>query len=97
MQITSYGRNVTMKCNIHSTPYHTSVYWVKTTNGQSFLINTGMPGIQGVVPDNPSLTIEYAVLSDSGMYTCFAKNIVGIGKSSISLNLTVIGRKYLSS
>lgn len=90
-----YGRNVTMGCNVLSTPPHSLVYWEKNTSEQTFLINAGFVGIQGVVPDNPSLTIEYATLSDSAMYTCFAKNIVGIGRSSVSSNLTVVGCKFL--
>lgn len=53
----------------------------------------GLAGTKGMSLHNPSLTITFASLRDSGRYTCIASNSIGTGKSK-SANITVHGGNY---
>ncbi|XP_063406250.1 roundabout homolog 2-like [Mytilus trossulus] len=89
-QIVEYGQPFTLDCNITSFPNHTSVYWQRMSNGTISNITSDYPGLTGNTTMFPSMTIMKAVSSDSGLYTCVAVNIVGIGYSD-DVNVTVIG------
>ncbi|XP_071151133.1 contactin-4-like, partial [Mytilus edulis] len=85
-----YGDKVHIFCVVSSNPSSTKVYWEKKTNNITKKINKGTSGTDGITVTNPSLIILHATDSDSGLYRCFAVNVVGIGYSS-SVNLDVIG------
>ncbi|CAG2206440.1 unnamed protein product [Mytilus edulis] len=85
-----YGSNVTLNCNVISSPTHTEVYWQKSSNGTITSLFDGLPGVLGVTLDNPSLTIEYITREDIGIYTCFAKNSLGIGSSNDTIDIDLI-------
>ncbi|XP_052081097.1 hemicentin-1-like [Mytilus californianus] len=84
------GQNVTIECNITSTPNHTDVYWLKTSNGLSSKVKTHTQRVHGGTVAVPSLTILNTGTNDSRLYTCYAQNIVGTGSSEYT-NLTVVG------
>ncbi|VDI76426.1 Hypothetical predicted protein, partial [Mytilus galloprovincialis] len=89
-RIVEYGLNVTLNCNVTSFPIHSYVYWQRISNGTTTNITSSQAGIHGVSNMLPSLTILMIKSADSGLYTCFALNIVGTGYSDV-VNLTVIG------
>lgn len=90
--IIEYGLNVTLNCNVTSFPVHTSVYWQRISNSTTTNMTSGQAGIDDISNVLPSLTILMIKSADSGLYTCFAVNIVGTGHSDV-VNLTVIGGK----
>lgn len=57
------------------------------------VINRDSIGIDGVSPDMPSLTLQFSTHVDSGIYRCFATNVIGTSGSE-SLHLQVIGGKF---
>lgn len=85
-----YGKEITIECRILAIPKVDEIVWEKTFNGIQSVINNKSPGIRGSTFNNPSLTILNATLTDSGDYTCLAKNKVGIGRSH-KTTLTVHG------
>ncbi|XP_076087724.1 cell adhesion molecule CEACAM2-like [Mytilus galloprovincialis] len=85
-----HGYYLELECNIESTPNHTSVYWQKLSNGTITNITSTSPGFYGSRISLPSLTINPVSQDDAGQYTCFAVNLVGIGKSQPT-TLTVLG------
>lgn len=87
-----YGSNVTLNCNVISFPVQTHVYWQRISNGTRANVTSDNSDIVGVKTSNPSLTILKARTTDSGLYACYAMNIVGTGHSD-AVNLTVIGGK----
>ncbi|XP_076071918.1 protein sax-3-like isoform X2 [Mytilus galloprovincialis] len=85
-----YGRRITLSCHVIASPKLTHVYWQKSTNGTITSISNGLPGVLGVTVDHPSLTIEYVTREDIGIYTCIAKNALGIGRSNETVNINLI-------
>lgn len=77
----SYGKEVTIECSVVAIPDVIKIFWSKSVNGERTTINAGTLGTRGSMVDNPSLTILNATITDSGGYTCFAENKVGIGMS----------------
>lgn len=94
-QIVEYGRNVILNCNVTSLPVHTSVYWQRTSSGLTTNITTGNLSSEKGTTLNHSLIISIAKPADTGLYTCYAINIVGTGRSK-AINLTIIGGKVPS-
>lgn len=76
-----YGKEVTIECTVTAIPDVIKIFWEKSVNGEISSINARTLGIQGSIVKNPSLIILNATLTDSGYYTCFAENKVGIGMS----------------
>lgn len=70
------------------------MFWERNLNGEITKISSRLTGIDGVTIDNPALTINVTTLSDSGLYTCYAENEDGIGKSNVT-QLHVIGGTHL--
>lgn len=89
-----YGSEVTLNCHIISSPEHTLVYWQKSSNGTITSLFDGLPGVLGVTLDNPSLTIEYITREDIGIYTCFAKNSLGTGRSNDTVDINLTAGNY---
>lgn len=77
-------------CTVDSTLPITMIYWERIIKGVMSRINPGTVGTNGINPKNPSLTILHPTSADSGFYTCFAGNVVGINHSS-PINVTVVG------
>jgi hypothetical protein len=76
---------------VTANPLHTVVIWQKIVNGQPNSINQGNSAkYSGGTVNTPSLTIQNAVTSDSGVYRCSATNAVGTGQSQ-DTTLTVTG------
>ncbi|CAG2214960.1 HMCN [Mytilus edulis] len=88
--IVDYGNTFTINCSIFATSQVSNVYWQKESNGMITTLEVGLAGTKGMTIDDPSLTINFASMTDSGMYTCSALNYVGIGKSKAA-NITVHG------
>ncbi|CAC5364617.1 HMCN [Mytilus coruscus] len=86
----SFGDSVNLTCNVKATPVYDLVYWEHKDTFATRRIFTGTVGTEGSTVDNPTLILKYATNTVSGLYTCFARNAVGISKSS-SINLTVNG------
>lgn len=70
-----------MSCFVMSIPPHTNVYWVKNSSGSNVVLNHGTTGTIGMTVHNPSLTLKPAFPIDSGLYSCFALNVIGTGAS----------------
>lgn len=87
-----HGNNVTIDCNITSTPNYINVYWLKTFNDLTTKVTSHTHRVHGGSVTVPSLTILNIDMNDSGLYTCYAQNLVGTG-SSEHANLTVVGSK----
>lgn len=85
-----FGAEITLSCNVDSTLPITIVYWERIVNGVMSRINHGTVGTNGINSRNPSLIILHSTSADSGFYTCFAGNVVGISHSS-QINVTVVG------
>ncbi|XP_063406022.1 hemicentin-1-like [Mytilus trossulus] len=88
--IVQFGEKATLMCYVYSNLPINIVYWEKDINGIITKINTGDIGTDGISLNNPSLTVLYSTSVDSGLYTCFAGNVVGKG-NSLPINFTVIG------
>ncbi|CAG2206441.1 unnamed protein product [Mytilus edulis] len=86
--LSNYGKELTLHCNVTSSPVHSEVIWKVKQNGVVRTITSQTSGIRGVTKDNPSLTINFVTLSDDGLYTCCATSIIGTGKSR-SVRLSV--------
>lgn len=89
------GQNVTLGCNITAVPNHTNVYWRKQTSEFITNITSSDQRIIDMTNAKPSLTILSTRTNDSGLYTCYADNLVGSGYSMYT-NLTVFGSKSFS-
>lgn len=90
--VVDYGDTFTINCSISATHQTTEVYWQKDSNGIVTRLNNGLAGTKGITIDNPSLTINFASMTDSGMYTCIAFTSFGFGKSKAA-NISVHGGK----
>lgn len=91
--VVDYGESFTLNCSINASPQVDKLYWQKESNGITSKLVAGLAGTNGMSLDNPSLTITFASMRDSGMYTCIASNSIGTGKSN-SANITVHGGNY---
>ncbi|VDI13642.1 Hypothetical predicted protein, partial [Mytilus galloprovincialis] len=89
-QIVEYGNNVILDCSVTSFPAHTSVYWQRISTGLTTNITSGNLSSENGTTLNHSLTISIAKPVDTGLYTCYAINIVGTGRSE-AINLTIVG------
>lgn len=69
------------------------MYWQKESNGIISKLEFGLAGTKGMSIDNPSLTITFASMRDTGLYRCIAINSVGTGESK-SANFTVHGGNH---
>lgn len=87
-----FGDMVELVCKISAEPQLTNVYWEKLAHDKRMIINTGSIGYQNGTLVNPSLTITYSTMFDTGNYTCLGSNSVGISRSD-SIFLHVIGGK----
>lgn len=86
-----FGTSVTIACTVNAEPGVIQIYWQKEDpNGEIKEIHCGSDGYDGSSPHTPSLTIRYPTKANTGLYTCFARNIVGT-RSSPTLSLTVTG------
>lgn len=85
-----YGYNVTLDCNVTSFPLHVSIYWQRISNGTTTNITTASSTTSLDTMLYSVLTILKADSADSGLYTCYAVNIVGTAKSD-PVNLIVLG------
>ncbi|XP_063411625.1 hemicentin-1-like [Mytilus trossulus] len=88
--VVNYGSTFTINCSISGTPPPNIIYWEKDWNGILSKLKGGLAGTKGITLDEPSLTINFASMTDSGRYTCIATNAYGTGKSKAA-NITVHG------
>ncbi|VDI16426.1 Hypothetical predicted protein, partial [Mytilus galloprovincialis] len=88
--VVDYGDTFIINCSISATHQITTVYWQKDSNGIVSRLEKGLAGTKGITIDNPSLTINFASMTDSGMDTCIAFTSFGLGKSKAA-NITVHG------
>lgn len=88
----SFGERAILTCNVKATPVYDLVYWELKDSFATRRIFTGTVGTEGSTVNNSTLILKYATDTVSGLYTCFARNALGISKSS-SINLTVKGGK----
>ncbi|CAG2197201.1 PXDN [Mytilus edulis] len=86
----SFGDSVDLICNVKANPLHDLVYWEHNVTGVIRRIFKETDGANGCTVENPSLSIDYVTNTVSGLYTCFAKNVVGVSHSS-AINVTVKG------
>lgn len=91
--VVDYGQSFILNCSINASSQVTEVYWEKESNGLTSKLEAGLAGTKGMSLDNPSLTITFASMRDSGSYRCIASNYVGTGKSKVA-NITVHGGNY---
>lgn len=91
-QTAHFGEELTIHCNVTSSPVHKTVYWEKRNGDEVITLTSQTKGIRGITVGTPSLTIIFVTSTDTGSYTCFAKNNVGVGKSRTT-ELKVIAGK----
>lgn len=68
------------------------MYWEKKNGGEVITLTSQTKGIRGITVGTPSLTILFVTSTDTGSYTCFAINNVGVGESKTA-ELKVIAGK----
>ncbi|CAG2188582.1 HMCN [Mytilus edulis] len=87
-----YGMSLTLECSVHTARHSPvrEIYWQYNNNGVITTIVKDTDGISGSSIKIPSLTILYVTTSESGIYTCFAKDDNVTAKSK-PINVTVIG------
>lgn len=88
----SFGDSVGLICHIKAYPLHDLVYWEHNENGVIRRIFRETVGTEGITVENPTLYLKYATNNGSGLYTCFARNVVGISNSS-AIHVSVNGGK----
>ncbi|OPL33462.1 hypothetical protein AM593_10437, partial [Mytilus galloprovincialis] len=86
----SFGDSVILGCQIKASPTHDFVYWEHNVTGVVRRLFRETLGIEGITVDNPTLSLKYATNNASGLYTCFARNVVGTSYSS-AINVSVKG------
>jgi hemicentin len=74
------GQRVDIPCNAQGSPPPV-VTWLKS--GRTVLID----GVQHISSSDGTLSINRAVLSDAGVYTCVATNIAGSDETEIMLHV----------
>lgn len=87
-----HGGNITIECNITAVPRVTNVYWQKQTDDSTTNITSIDQRVAGVSNTVPSLTLIKTQTADSGLYKCYAENLLGYGYSQ-NTNLSVFGSK----
>ncbi|CAG2234906.1 HMCN [Mytilus edulis] len=88
------GDIVKLECPVTEKSYATIVYWQFIKTGQLKILQpfSFTDRYSGSTADSPSLTIREAAVGDSGSYTCFAVNILGVGRGrSIELVVKELG------
>lgn len=77
-----YGVPITLYVVIDATPAPFHVYWTQAnTYGEIITINSRSTGYEGGNSGVPSLTLSYPRFTDKGLYTCYARNALGLGYS----------------
>lgn len=94
LYIAHFGDSITLECDVKAFPSHTKVYWHKTVNEITTVIENGYKGTLGVTLRAPSLTIVFATAAETGRYTCVANNAAGIGKSQSTYLDVLAGKTY---
>lgn len=74
------GQRVDLPCNAQGTPLPV-ITWFK--GGSAVLVD----GVQHVSHPGGTLSINQAMLSDAGVYTCVAANIAGSDEMEITLHV----------
>lgn len=82
---------MTLNCFVSGNPAVSFVFWTVTRNG--FTQNAQDSRYSNGDINNPSLTINNARQSDTGVFICKAQNSAGTTDSS-PISLTVSGSKY---
>lgn len=92
--IVRFGDLLTIKCYVLENENYPvqNIHWEYENNGVLTRLVNGTEGIAGSTTTIPSITIKTVTTSESGVYTCYATNDVGTGKSK-PINVTVIGGK----
>lgn len=88
-----YGHSVILECSITADPTVVTVYWQKEHDGIKTNITSATSGIDGITISKPSLKIKETNESDSGIYICYAANVVGLAHSE-NITLTVEGSMF---
>ena len=91
---TVYGDPILLECHIISNPPATLMYWIRTLQNVTSIINYWTVCTSGISVNNASLVLTFPVFNDIGSYTCCVSNIVGTQRSK-SITLNVIGRTYI--
>ncbi|XP_052062340.1 hemicentin-1-like [Mytilus californianus] len=76
------GSKVKLECPVAEKSYASIVYWQFVKTGQLEILQpfSFTDRYSGSTANSPSLTIHDATVGDSGSYTCFAVNILGVGR-----------------
>lgn len=74
------GQRVDLPCNAQGMPLPV-ITWSK--DGSAMLVD----GVQHISSPDGTLSINQAVLSDAGIYTCVATNIAGSDETEIALRV----------
>ncbi|XP_069107396.1 basement membrane-specific heparan sulfate proteoglycan core protein-like [Argopecten irradians] len=85
---TIVGTNVNLQCTVTSSRSITNVFWQRGINDVISVLTIDNVKYSGGSLALPSLTIISTQISDSGTYTCFGSNSIGI--QSATTQLTVI-------
>jgi len=83
------GENLRITCQALGKP-EPEVYWYRTRPGQS--TSSGLPGGGGGPGGHATLVIENLVESDSGIFTCVARNVVGQTSANFTLHVEDMGQ-----
>ncbi|CAC5426426.1 unnamed protein product [Mytilus coruscus] len=90
-QTAHFGEELSIQCTVQSDPVHGKVYWEKRNGDEVTSLTSQTKGIRGITIDQPSLTIMFVASTDTGSYTCYAQNSVGVGKSKTTKLNVVAG------
>ncbi|XP_069133119.1 mucin-22-like isoform X2 [Argopecten irradians] len=87
------GTSITLWCTvINANPAHTNVFWQCNVGSGTQSITIDNINYSGSQVGTPSLTIINVNPTDSGIYSCFATNVVGTSAGSTT-TLTVTGNE----
>lgn len=77
-----YGVSVTLYVDIDAAPPSFHIYWTQeNAHGGIITINSRATGYEGGNISVPSLTLSHPRFTDKGLYTCYARNDIGLGYS----------------
>ncbi|XP_063405445.1 Fc receptor-like protein 5 [Mytilus trossulus] len=90
--VVTYGSSLTINCSVRSSEQDpvNEIYWKYNNKGIITKISEKTDGISGSSIRTPSLTILKMTSSESGIYTCYARNDIGTGESR-PINVIVTG------